>query len=302
MSKSDIDNNLFFIKGVWTQVQAFFLRYNTRKEIFMYFTSNDHVKLHFTDTREKWRIPIICVPGIGASSLLFNPLKTLLNQKYRVITMDPRNQGQSERTYAGQQIFRLGMDLAELISHLNLKNVILIGNSMGAGVIWSYLALFTSKNVQAIVDLDQPPKMIRDETWAYGFKELAWSNFPDYLRQDLGRATYKRVDRKLASLAKEDYRLHPFHLEDDYDLLINHAVQDWRSLLIDLKIPMLVLAGKNSPYFDYNFAEITAGLNVRFSYQVIDDCGHVVHAEQPEKCYQLISEFFEKEGINNGSK
>lgn len=257
----------------------------------MFFKTNDSVKISYTDTGEEDKEAVICIPGIGASHELWNEAVKLLNNQYRVIVMDPRNQGLSERTYKGQRISRLGMDLEELLDHLKLDKVILIGNSMGAAVIWANLSLFTSRRVNAIIDLDQSPKMVKDETWRYGFKDLDWTNFPDYLKLDMGRATYKRIDNEMRTKAKAEYASHPYNSEDDFDLLCDHASQDWRSLLIDLKVPMLILAGENSPYFNSDFARVVAGMNDKFSYKIIKDCGHVIQAEQPEKMYDAIIEF-----------
>lgn len=260
----------------------------------MFFKTNDGVKIRYTDTGEEDRQAIICIPGIGASHHLWDKAVKLFNDQYRVIVMDPRNQGLSERTYKGQRISRHGMDLNELIEHLNLDHVILIGNSMGAGIMWSYLSLFGSNKVALGVDLDQSPKMVTDETWRYGFKNLDWTNYPDLLRLDLGRATYKRIDSSMRDLAKEEYKEYPYNPEDNFDLLRDHAEQDWRSLFIDLKIPMLFLAGENSPYFNSDFAQVSAGMNDKFAYKVIPDCGHVIQAEQPELMHDAVIEFLQK--------
>lgn len=259
----------------------------------MFFKTNDGVKINYTDTGEEERQAIVCLPGIGASHHLWDEAVKLFNQKYRVIVMDPRNQGLSERTYKGQRISRHGMDLNELIEHLNLDKVIIIGNSMGAAIMWSYLSLFGSSRVIAGVDLDQSPKMVSDETWRYGFKDLDWTNYPDMLRLDLGRATYKRVAPEMRDLAKAEYQEYPYNSEDNFDLLRDHAEQDWRSLFIDLKIPMLFLAGENSPYFNSDFARVVADMNKKFAYKIVEDCGHVIQAEQPEKMCEAVLKFLQ---------
>lgn len=258
----------------------------------MFFRTNDSVKINYTDTGEEDRQVIVCLPGIGASHHLWDEAVRLLNKSnYRVIVMDPRNQGLSERTYKGQRISRHGMDLNELFDHLKLDKVIVIGNSMGAAIMWSYLSLFGSQRLVAGVDLDQSPKMVSDETWRYGFKDLDWNNYPDMLRLDLGRATYKRIDTEMRDLAKAEYKEYPYIPEDNFDLLRDHAEQDWRSLFIDLKIPLLFLSGENSPYFNSNFASVAADMNERFSYQVIPDCGHVIQAEQPQLMVDNVINF-----------
>lgn len=257
----------------------------------MEFRTNDDIKIHFTDTQEVNKQAMILIPGIGGSGRLFDQVMELFKQKYRVIVMDPRNQGASERTFAGEMIARHGMDLAELIEHLNLDQVILVGNSMGAAIIWAYLSLFTANQVAAIVDLDQSPKMVSDSNWKYGFKDLTWDVFPEYLHLDFGKAYYHPISDKLKKAAKQDYAAHPYSAADNFDLLRDHAQQDWRTLLAKIKIPVLILAGENSPYFNPQFATQTSQLNDQITAKIIPNCGHLIQAEQPEKMYQAVEAF-----------
>ncbi|MBP2057677.1 pimeloyl-ACP methyl ester carboxylesterase [Lactobacillus colini] len=263
----------------------------------MEFRTNDNVRIHFTDTAEVEKQAIIFIPGIGGSGRLFDRAVELFKDQYRVIVMDPRNQGGSERTFKGQTIARHGMDLAELISHLNLDRVILVGNSMGAGIMWSYLSLFTDNQVAAMVDLDQSPKMVKDDTWTYGFKDLTWDLYPEYLRLDMGRAYYHPIASELKKAAKDDYMKHPYIAEDNFDLLRNHAEHDWRELLSTLTIPVLILAGEKSPYFNPDFADKVADLSDNIFAQVIPDCGHIIQAEQPELMHEAIINFLTKQNI-----
>ena len=119
----------------------------------MNFKTSDNVFLHYTDTQTD--LPaIICLPGIGASGQLFNKMVELLKDKYRVIVLDPRNQGKSQRTYKGQRMSRHAVDLEEFLTSLNLTNVIAIGNSMGASTLFAYASLFEKGRIKAMVDLD----------------------------------------------------------------------------------------------------------------------------------------------------
>ncbi|WEV36159.1 alpha/beta hydrolase [Lactobacillus sp. ESL0677] len=256
----------------------------------MDFTTNDGIRLHYYDTNEAKPV-IVAIPGIGGSSQMWLEVMELFKDDFRFIILDPRNQGRSQRTYKGQRISRHAKDLAELFQKLDLHDVIAIGNSMGAATLWSYLSLYGSSRLRAIVDLDQPPKMIHDQTWQYGFKELSWNNYPQYLKIDFGNAFYTHIDDQMFTKAKQEAKEYPYCAEDNYLCLIDHAEQDWRDVLMDMTMPMLVLAGKNSPFFDYHFAFAMQKLNSRIKIQVIKNCGHLIQAEQPLAMYQAIINF-----------
>ena len=258
----------------------------------MKFTTSDKVNLFYTDTGEGR--PIVCLPGIGASHWLWQPLTVLLKKEFRVIVLDPRNQGLSDRTYKGQRISRHALDLAEFLEALQIKDAIAIGNSMGAGTLFAYLSLFGSKRLSAIVDLDQSPKMISDTTWPYGFKELTWSNFPDYMKLDMGPATVAPLDFEVKAKARLEYQKIPYDPDQNYDFLIDHSFQDWRDVILDAKLPILFVAGGKSPYFNPKFASVAAQLNDHAESCMIPDCGHVIQLEKPKKLKEVLLTFLNK--------
>ena len=255
--------------------------------------TNDGIRIAYYDTEES-KQPILAVPGIGSTAILWEEVAKLFASDYRFIVIDPRNQGRSQRTYKGQRISRHAADLKELITKLNLKNIIAIGNSMGAANIWAYVSLFGYNRLQAIIDLDQPPKMIRDSSWEYGFKDLTWQNYPDYLKINFGNGNFTHINDEMFKKAKADSGKFRYFAEENFLCRIEHAMQDWRDVLIDLKIPMLVLAGQNSPFFDYHFAFAMEKLNAIISAKIIKNCGHLIQAEQPPSMYKEVTNFLKK--------
>ena len=255
--------------------------------------TNDGIRIAYYDTEES-KQPILAVPGIGSTAILWEEVAKLFASDYRFIVIDPRNQGRSQRTFKGQRISRHAADLAELITKLNLKNIIAIGNSMGAANIWAYVSLFGYNRLQAIIDLDQPPKMIRDSSWEYGFKDLTWQNYPDYLKINFGNGNFTHINDEMFKKAKADSGKFRYFAEENFLCRIEHAMQDWRDVLIDLKIPMLVLAGQNSPFFDYHFAFAMEKLNQMISAKIIKNCGHLIQAEQPLSMYKEVMNFLKR--------
>ncbi|MDF7638991.1 alpha/beta hydrolase [Lactobacillus sp. ESL0791] len=257
----------------------------------MYFTTSDNVKLYYTDTAEKDKPVLLAIPGIGGALHMWDQAVKLFKADFRIILFNPRNQGRSQRTYKGQRIARHGADLHELLCYLHLKKVIGIGNSMGAAILWAYQSLFGAEPFAAIIDLDQPPKMVAEDSWHYGFKDLTWANYPDYLKVASGPAFYAHIDDEMFAQAKEEQEKYPCYPADNYQCRINHAQEDWRDVLMDCRLPQLVLAGKNSPFFDYHFVTAVKKLNEQISTAVIPHCGHLIQAEQPQLMYDTVMRF-----------
>lgn len=259
----------------------------------MFLTMNDGVKLAYSD--QGTGQPIVILTGFGGAKEIWQAqIPALLAAGYRVINVDARNQGQSQHTVKGRRISRHGMDLAEVIQQLMLKHVILLGNSMGAATIFAYLSLFGDANVGAVIDIDQSPKMINTPDWPYGFKQATWTDYPDYFRMPLGPSTFKHIDDKTFALVQAAAQKAPFDAKLNEPFLFDHAAADWRDVVAQLSKPLLILAGAQSPYFNPDFAAITAAMAVKGEAKVIQQAGHIVMAEQSQATTEAILSFLKR--------
>lgn len=262
----------------------------------MNFQTTDHVRLDYTDQGEGQ--PVMLLTGFGGAKEIWHRQKeALLSQHFRVIVLDFRNQGHSQHVNWGLRLSRLATDVHELGEALHLRNQVLIGNSMGAAVIWAYLSIFGDSEIARIVVVDQSPKMISDETWSFGFRGLNWQTFASRLKKPLGSSTFKHIDDDTFALVNQVHTEAPFDAQIDYPLLLNHAAQDWRDVIEHLEIPMLLVAGKQSPYFDYHFAFAVQQMSSFVKVAVVPESGHVVMAEQSHLFNTLMLRF-----LGNGIK
>lgn len=95
--------------------------------------------------------PIILIHGWPLSCRSWEmQIPTLLDLGYRVISYDRRGFGRSSVTYDGYDYDGLSKDLHEIITQLELTNVILFGFSMGGGEVVRYLTNYGSGNVDKV--------------------------------------------------------------------------------------------------------------------------------------------------------
>ena len=174
----------------------------------MKFITSDHVRLDYEDEGSGY--PILLVSGLGMCKEIWRPTKAFLLQNgYRVITFDARNQGASEHTFKGARISRHAIDVYELLKSLSIEHCLAVGHSMGASTMFGYVSLFGRGQLDGLVDIDQSPKMINDETWHYGFKDLTWDEFPAALKMPLGRATAVKIDEATVNAVRQANTLYP---------------------------------------------------------------------------------------------
>lgn len=113
----------------------------------------DAVELYYEDVGMGQ--PVIFIHGVWMSSRFFKKQLPYFRQKYRAISLDLRGHGQSSHVPTGHTVANYARDLKKFIDQLHLKNVTLVGWSMGAFVIWEYLQQFGEDNVKGTVIVDE---------------------------------------------------------------------------------------------------------------------------------------------------
>ena len=130
-----------------------------------YFAASDLTKIYYEDTGNGETI--LFAHGLGSSHFELKPFIDHFRKDYRCVCYDHRGHGASEHPKIHMNVKRLGQDMHELIEYLGLKDITLIGHSMGAATIFSYVNQFVCGKLKRIVDVDMTPYM-RNTVWEGG--------------------------------------------------------------------------------------------------------------------------------------
>ena len=85
--------------------------------------------------------PVVLIHGYPLSGRAWDrQVPALLEDGYRVITYDRRGFGQSSKPATGYDYDTFVADLHTLLEHLDLRDAVLVGHSMGTGEVTRYLA------------------------------------------------------------------------------------------------------------------------------------------------------------------
>ncbi|MBR8639650.1 alpha/beta hydrolase [Streptomyces tuirus] len=215
------------------------------------FTTSDGVRIVYDDLGSGR--PVVLVHGYSVERGFWDLQKdTLVDAGYRVIAIDQRNHGDSDRTEFGQRMSRHGQDLKELIDSLALNDIALVGHSMGVSVCLAMFSLHGTAGVSKFVAIDQSPKMVNDGDWTYGSGKITWDNLVGCLTGET-----KWFDPELEptgpesadELLKRSGQLRlSFPHAHNRRLLLDHWVADWRDVLPKIKVPSWVVTAKYTPY------------------------------------------------------
>jgi pimeloyl-ACP methyl ester carboxylesterase len=107
--------------------------------------------------------PVVLIHGYPLSGRGWDKqVPALLEAGYRVITYDRRGFGQSSQPVTGYDYDTFAADLHALLEHLDLRDAVLAGHSMGTGEVTHYLGRYGSARVaKGVLVAPIPPYLLQ---------------------------------------------------------------------------------------------------------------------------------------------
>jgi non-heme chloroperoxidase len=119
------------------------------------------IHLHYEDHGSGQ--PVVLIHGYPLSGASWEKqIPMLLAAGHRVIAYDRRGFGKSSHPTTGYNYDTFAEDLHQLVTHLNLKDFVLVGFSMGGGEVARYIGKYGSKDVsKAVIIGGVPPFLLK---------------------------------------------------------------------------------------------------------------------------------------------
>ncbi|MGP4087369.1 alpha/beta fold hydrolase [Streptomyces sp. KR55] len=223
-------------------------------------TTNDRVRLTYRDSGGDG-LPLVMLHGWGQTQEMFRHQLEGLAPARRVITLDLRGHGLSEKPQHGYRIARLARDVLDLIDHLGLDHFDALGWSMGVSVWWSFIDQYGTGRIRRFIAVDQPaavaavpwltPQEQRDCGAIFdvaGLLELGAALAGpdgDKVRNDFVRSMFSGdPDPGILGFVAEQIKSTPAYA--GVPLLYDHCAQDWRDVLRRVDVPTLVIGCEGS--------------------------------------------------------
>jgi microsomal epoxide hydrolase len=116
------------------------------------FLTSDGVSLHYLDSGSG--AAVVFIPGWTMAADIFEPQINQLSSRFRVIALDPRSQGDSEKAPDGNYPARHAQDIKELLEHLQLQSAVLLGWSNGVPDVLTYVEQYGTAKLRGVVLVD----------------------------------------------------------------------------------------------------------------------------------------------------
>jgi non-heme chloroperoxidase len=269
-------------------------------------TTSDGVKLHYLEAGSG--PTLVLVHGWSQSAEQFAFQIDGLSDRYHVIAIDQRGHGESEKPNHGLKIQRLAVDLHDVLTALDLRDVTLLGHSMGCSVIWCYWDLFGSERLARLALIDEPPLLTSNPAWSPEVAEAAGAIFTPAVVTDTcnalagpegdavtrgfigGMVTGACPEELKEWIIQRNFRM---SRQDAATLLYNHCHQDWRDVIPRITLPTLVVGGRVS-LVPWKAVAWTAGQIAGARLEIFEEAEggqHFMFVENPQKFNALLAEF-----------
>ena len=260
------------------------------------------LKLHYLDWGNDKQQAMLLLHGFMAHAHVWDDFALNFRSYYHVISLDQRGHGEScwskDMSYTLDDHFS---DIAYFVETLGLKNLILIGHSMGGRNALFYAAC-TSHNVKRFVLVDSRPD---DTPQASKALRHLLENFP------LQASSLNEVMRKIQSLYPYLSRDFCHHIASygykqvrdgtfvpRYDSKMGlqskragYATEDLWLFMKNIACPVLIIRGKGSSFLSRKVAQNMCKFIPKAELREIPESTHMPAQENPVAFNKVISDF-----------
>lgn len=233
--------------------------------------------------------PAMLLHGLMGSGAGWTPVARLLAAELDVIMPDARGHGRSSTPASGYRYLDLAADVAALTEELSPSRPVLIGHSMG-GMTAALVATQRGPLLRGLVLVD--PTFLSSERQREVYESDVAEQHDHAL--SLGRT----------ALLQDALSRHPHRSRELLELQVaarlntSSAALDilrppnppYRELVTALEVPTLLVIG-DEPVVTLDMATELCELNPRVRVDQIDDAGHGLPFDQPERLAQTILTF-----------
>ncbi|MBL4624629.1 MAG: alpha/beta hydrolase [Flavobacteriales bacterium] len=244
--------------------------------------------------------PIVFLHGFLESTRMWEGVTDSFNDEYYVVCFDLPGHGNTP-VISGNHTMGLMADyIKEKLATQNINKAIFIGHSMGG-----YVALEIGKKY---------PELVKGISM---FFSSAAEDFPQ-----------KKIDRdRAAQVAKKNHRLFireaiPFLFTDENKIRLGEQIKEQTELALQTSVegiisclagmrdrvdnikylneapfPIQFIVGQKDPVISINSLDLQLRAKAVVDVEIIENCGHMGHIEEPEQCQKVLRRFFKKTSL-----
>lgn len=244
--------------------------------------------------------PVVLVHGLADTHQLWRYQVPVLAQRFRVVALDTRGHGQSDKPPGPYTLDQYADDLLGLLDHLGIEQAVLVGLSMGGGIVQTF-ALTYPQRARALglisTSSEFPPETRErffrraDIAEREGMAPLVdgmvarWFS-PAFLRQRPDEVEFTK-----RTVAANDPLAHAAASRAN-------GVRDWTAQLHRITCPVLYVGGELDPADATRNAAIYRAHLPDVEVHLLPGVSHLLPVETPETFNRILLAYLERVSRN----
>jgi len=269
------------------------------------FITVNGLRLHYLDWGSPDKQPFIMLHGIGRVAHSFDHIAPKFNQDYHVLAIDMRGHGDSAWSPEGAYLVQdYAKDLEAFIAQLNLRNVVLLGNSTGGRVVQVYAGMHPERVAKLVVE-DVGPE--RTNEIASGFarrvqqEENGWASEDELLASLMrgGGTVSEELQRTYAHFGSKQRSDGRIVWKRDPNLVKGFVPTELWAEVFKIMCPTIyILGGASSIVPPETQQKLRESLPV-VQIVTMPKLGHYPHQEAPQDYIRIVQTFLsgKREGL-----
>ncbi|MGH8619540.1 MAG: alpha/beta fold hydrolase [Burkholderiales bacterium] len=232
--------------------------------------------------------PLIFFHSTPASAEFYRPQLEHFSDRYRVIAVDLRGHGESEKPPGAYRIGEFLDDYRALVAAFDLKDFVLAGCSVG-GIVAQLYALEHGATLRGLVLIGSPcSRRGRDVAGFHrAVKEKGWEAV---VRGLVDKQLHPSTPAAVRQWAVSEYLKTPLHVrEAEEEALLAEVHHTDR--VQDIAVPTLLVAGEAEEREIYEQMELMSRRIPDAEWHVIKGAAHMPNFEQPAAFNPLLERF-----------
>ncbi|BCL12754.1 alpha/beta fold hydrolase [Micromonospora sagamiensis] len=246
---------------------------------------------------------LLFIPGLAMTSAYFDEVAADLSQDHDVVTVDLPGHGDTPDPSPGWTIDDAARAVRAVVDRLELRDVTLVGWSLGAGVAWTYLDLFGTDRVSKLVSVEMSPRILAGPDWthaAFGGLDAAgaiqtqraiWTDPQGFLDDLVRRSFAAGSTPDPARLQRLVTETRSCSVVSVLALWLDVLTRDWREQLTTTTLPTLLVHGAQSQVYPTDVGAWLHRAMPDARLATFAHSGHMPFLEEPEKFTSVLRDF-----------
>ncbi|MCU0377380.1 MAG: alpha/beta hydrolase [Bacteroidales bacterium] len=218
------------------------LSFSCSRDIKDFYNTDDNNKMYY-ESYGSGETAIVFIHGWSVNCRSWDEQIDFFKDKYKVILVDLPGFGKSEHNRQDWSMQHYGKDVAGLCRDLELKNVYLVGWSMGTAVVVE-AAVILGNEAKAVITVDQLWQTENDSdiTWAEGWFDTEASRYKDFNALNNAYTNDSTLTVRLIGMMPPGDSM-PEWWEPSVTSFFKWSATDLKSSVSALKIPVRAING-----------------------------------------------------------